>query len=145
VWTCTLPRACALVCRLLFYSTNFSLPLAEQSSKCLGAADTRDCYWIFSEIQGGCRTFDSVNNGGSTDLIDSGSFRTLNDGLLISTTAIFRAKLGAVALLLRMKTVGPLKNATCPVSRCANCVLMSGHDDAVTAAVMGASAPESLP
>jgi hypothetical protein len=48
-------------------------------------------------------------------------------------------------MLLRTKeyrSVGPFKSATCPTSSCDNCVLMSGHDDAATAAVMGASAPE---
>jgi hypothetical protein len=54
---------------------------------------------------------------------------------------IFCAKLGAFAMLLRMKTVGQLKSATCPISSCAKCVLISGRRCSYGAA-MEASAPE---
>jgi hypothetical protein len=132
--------ACAHVWSL-HYPTNHSLPRAGQFQQCLGTTNVWDYPGSSAKYRADVGLKTSIKTGGgSTDFIDSGLFRTLNDGFITRPFAISSRQAWAVAMLLRTKRVGPFKSVTCLISSCAN--FLCPVNDAATAAVMRASAHE---
>jgi hypothetical protein len=125
--TDTHPRACPHVWSLRYRQITTSHALgsfSNASAPRISQILTRS----FAKYRADVRLQTSVKtSGGSTDFIDSGSFSTLNDSFITRPFAISSRQAWAVAMLLRIKTVGLFKSATCPITSCAICVLMSGQ------------------